>query len=57
MGTALDLSSSSSGLCQCASHCTNDLLINWCVGPECCYTDGVLAGSCAVGPCQINMAP
>jgi len=55
MGTTPDMSSSSS-LCQCASHCSNDPIVNWCVGPNCCYSPG-LVGSCMIGPCQINQNP
>jgi hypothetical protein len=45
-----------SGLCQCSDHCASDPLINWCLGPNCCYSSGLLM-LCTIGPCQINMNP
>jgi hypothetical protein len=43
------------GVCQCSNHCTSDP-IGWCVGPNCCYFDGI-AGACNIGPCSPNMTP
>jgi hypothetical protein len=55
MGVAPPDMSGTSGACQCSSHCTTDP-IGWCVGPECCYFDGI-SGACNIGPCNINMTP
>jgi len=61
MGAPIDMTSTSTGLCQCSDHCVNDpfavLGITWCLDTNCCYTDA-LAGTCGTAAtCQINMSP
>jgi hypothetical protein len=54
MGVAPDMAMTG-GLCMCSSHCP---VFGICVGPECCYEDWIIGGTCMPSStCQFNDNP